>query len=212
MIELIVTIILIGIIFAAVPGLLLKSVESDIASLEGEALYHAAAKIQEIIAQPHNSLLNRDDLRGKPLVINYGAGINPICPLVADGSITETRGVAELKSSASGIALKRDSLCYNASATDIIGGIGLVEPQSAINEYHGWTQRDFSQGYRLDVTITPISDNHVADFGNPPNWTNWPSAGAAPSDLLLITVRVAYDDTDETIGVLRYAASNVGKR
>ncbi|GHS87287.1 hypothetical protein FACS189487_03150 [Campylobacterota bacterium] len=60
LVELIFTIILLGIIFVTVASLLFKSVELDIASFEGEALYRAAALMQRVTAQPHNSALLGD--------------------------------------------------------------------------------------------------------------------------------------------------------
>jgi hypothetical protein len=207
MIELIITIVLIGIIFAAIPGLLFRAVESDRSALEGEALYHAAAKIQEIISQPHNSILNEEAYRNKPYVVYYDG--SAIC-----NGATETVGIHRVKQYIP--AVKRDAICIAGTAPDfrdISSSSTLPLKQSAINEYNGWKQQNFSQGYTLEVAITPVLDNHATTSALDPDWRDWPSTGLAdPSDLLLITVTASYSDTGETIGVLRYAASNVGKR
>jgi hypothetical protein len=209
MIELIITIVLIGIIFAAIPGLLARAVEADTSSLEGEALYHAAAKMQEIVAQPHNSILNKDAYKNKPYVVYYDGGA--IC-----GGGTETKGIQELKNTAPidiG-GLKRDAMCPDK--TPQYEDITLAPVlQSAINEYNGWRQTDFSQGYTLEVAITPLQDNRVVSgYTQDLNLSEWTATSPAttPRDLLLITITASYSDTGETIGVLRYAASNVGKR
>jgi prepilin-type N-terminal cleavage/methylation domain-containing protein len=222
MIELCITIVLLGIVFAAIPGLLYRSVESDAASLEGEALYHAAAKMQEIIAQPHNSMLNKERYRNLPLVIDYyaygwvtNAPSNRIC--ISGGGI-ETQGLALLKSVAP--TLKRDALCADNGNVGDLDPIPATptSPQSAINHYNGWSQTNFARGYKLEVTVTPMDDPRASNtIDTPPapsDWSGFPVAASAhvPTDLLVITVRAAYNESDETIGVLRYVASNIGKR
>jgi hypothetical protein len=206
MVELSITIVLIGILFAAIPGLLFRAVESDLSALEGEALYHAMAKMQEIISKPHNGALNNVEPRYKPYVLDYDSATNAnsICQTAA-GSI-ETTGIAALKASVPN--LKRDAICTVATPQ----AIGLVSPQSAINHYDGWSETNFALGYKLEVFVRPLYDNRVASgFADKAVWTGFPAA-AAQGDLLLITVRAAYVLDDETIGELFYVASNVGKR
>jgi prepilin-type N-terminal cleavage/methylation domain-containing protein len=219
MIELIVTVVLLGIVFAAIPGLMYRAVEADAASLEGEALYHAAAKMQEIIAQPHNGMLNLELYRNRPLVINYyngpGSATPPPSNRICDGVSTETTGINNMKSRVP--TIKRDALCAdnNSSVVENINVMPAVV-QSAINHYNGWSQTNFARGYKLEVTVTPMFDQHANDFDAPIAWSGFPPAAiaiaTAPTDLLVISVRAAYNDDDETIGVLNYVASNIGKR
>jgi hypothetical protein len=221
MIELIVTIVLLGIVFAAIPGLLYRAVEADASALEGEALYHAAAKMQEIIAQPHNGILNRSDLgyKDRPLVIDYYAAgslaiapFNRIC-----GASPETAGIYNMKFNPTGrmSTIKRDALCAN-NVFNVVEDINATPEavQSAINHYNGWSQANFARGYKLEVTVTPMNDAHANNFAAPIDWSGFPVAAqpTKPTDLLVISVRAAYNDSDETIGVLRYVASNIGKR
>ncbi|MDR2905449.1 MAG: hypothetical protein LBU73_05815 [Helicobacteraceae bacterium] len=56
-VELIITIMLLGMIFVTVPALLSKSIEADLQSFEGEGLYHAGALLNRILSQAYNSVL-----------------------------------------------------------------------------------------------------------------------------------------------------------
>ncbi|MDR1451812.1 MAG: type II secretion system GspH family protein [Helicobacteraceae bacterium] len=223
MIELVITIVLIGIVFAAIPGLLFRAVEADVASLEGEALYHAAAKMQEIVSQPHNSMLRDGRISNNIAYVidydRYGGSINlnPICDTAAQD---ETKGIARISAEIAAkasppITLKRDAICFYSTIPELRPrDFAWVRPQQqGINDYHGWTQEDFSQGYTLEVSVKPIEDNRVAgSYAAMPDWRVWNDSSTSHSDFLLITVRAAYSDDNETIGVLHYVASNIGKR
>lgn len=180
MLEAILTIVLLGLVFATIPMLLTKATESDAASLEGEALYHASALVSRIAALPFNSaLLDGNESR----IINLGD-----CAVTLGGAAvragTQTLAPAKFRSC---VGIAADLVAYNPNLR-------------AINQFHQHPQIATDRGFALDVTVGYLPENAT--------WDGWATA-AGPTNLLLITV-TARDDVNATIGVLRYVATNIG--
>ena len=180
-IEAIVTIVLLSLIFTTIPMLLTKATESDIASLEGEALYHASALVGRIAALPFNSAL----LDG-----NESKIINLDCA-GALGGHTVHAGTANL-------APETFRICENTG----IDPIETTAQPRAINQFHDYNQSLSDRGFELKVAIGYLNESGV--------WDNWNTNQAPPTNLLLITVTATHTATGETIGTLRYVASNIG--
>lgn len=179
--EAIVTIVLLSLIFATIPMLLSKATESDIASLEGEALYHASALISRIAALPFNSAL-LDGNESRILNLNCDETLN------GHAVYGGTRVLAPSKFR---------SCVKDAAALEALGD---TSPQLAINHFHGYDEELPDRGFDLNVTAQYL---HESD-----NWDNWP--GAIESNLVLITVTASHSATGEVIGTLRYVAANIG--
>ncbi|MGE4294849.1 MAG: hypothetical protein AB7E49_04020 [Campylobacterales bacterium] len=176
-IEAIVTIVLLSLIFATIPMLLTKATESDIASLEGEALYHASALVGRIAALPFNSAM-LDGNESK--IINIGGECVP-----NNGQLTRSASSSRL-------------------CVDLPGNPGDIDYNGelrAINQFHGYGQSLPDRGFDLNVTIGYLNESGT--------WGNWTTV-AGPTNLLLITVTATHATIGETIGTLRYVASNIG--
>ncbi|GHV58597.1 hypothetical protein FACS1894103_0300 [Campylobacterota bacterium] len=194
MIEIIVTILLLGLIFATVPMLLESANQSDADSLEGEALYHAAALLNRITAMPYNSAL-LDGNESRILDVIDGAGTSK-----CNDNINGRKVRAGTK------VINPPQFRSCTDAPKVSHGQSNPDEKRAINHFDGYTQDLVDRGFTLKVTI----DN----FDPTPSsiWTDYPVApkGAPVTHMMLITVEAVRTDTDTTIGTLRYVASNIG--
>lgn len=178
--EAIVTIVLLSLIFATIPMLLTKATESDIASLEGEALYHASALVGRIAALPFNSAL-LDGNESK----------------IIDLDCTGTLGGHTVHAGTANLTPETFRICENTGFNPIVTA---VQPR-AINQFHNYNQSLSDRGFSLNVAIGYLNESGT--------WDNWNTV-AGPTNLLLITVTATHTATGETIGTLRYVASNIG--
>ncbi len=191
LLEAIVTIVILGLVFTTIPMLLSQANKSDEVTLEGEALYHAAALIRRIASMP----LNSTALDGnESQVIDF------------DGSQCDDRD--DNTSARSGTdALLQQGIGENrfrSCTTDTLNYEGFSNPANrrAINHFQDYERVFAERGFRLEVALGWLDDTAG-------DWSGWSTQGAE-SNLLLITVTARHLGSGEPIGTLRYVAANIG--
>ncbi|GHV07706.1 hypothetical protein AGMMS50229_14960 [Campylobacterota bacterium] len=191
--ETIVTIVLLAIVFTAIPTILEKATESDINSMEGEALYNAAALLNRVISLPYNSALDENSTH---LIANW----------TGSGCSDPAYGINGASVRVGTVAFNPKEFRKCSEPIAALDSFANITPQMAINHFDGYEDDSLTdRGYKLKVSVLYF------DNGESTDWSRWEKgATAATKNQLLVTVTALYAASDEEIGRLHYVVSNVG--